>query len=220
MQDRIPSPGKEGRMLITPEDGSPAFYARVTMADEPTQTGTELVKRTLLRDETADLFGMDNAAVPDDVFSLIGRRDLRIDTLTYTGTGVSGKDHPTEVTFDFAPKLLMVFANDGCIYAYGGAGAQAEAIGYTPPLGNEYAAGLWRMSISIDSYSFSARAKRSADGKTISWYGASRDIVGNDSANSGFDVYRSRVQMNVEGDTYLVVAIGWGTDSGNDLSVE
>lgn len=31
-----------GRVLITPEDGSPAFYATITRADEPTVAGTPL----------------------------------------------------------------------------------------------------------------------------------------------------------------------------------
>lgn len=31
-----------GRVLITPEDGSPAFYATITRADEPTVTGTPI----------------------------------------------------------------------------------------------------------------------------------------------------------------------------------
>lgn len=58
MRDRIPSEGKAGRMLITPEDGSAPFYATVTMADEPLEEGTLLSKKTLLTDETEiALFG-------------------------------------------------------------------------------------------------------------------------------------------------------------------
>lgn len=76
MLDRIPSPGKEGRMLITPEDGSPAFYARVTMADEPLQEGDPLAKATLLTDETAGYFGGDQAFKPSDVLRFLGRRNL------------------------------------------------------------------------------------------------------------------------------------------------
>lgn len=71
MLDRIPSPGKEGRMLITPEDGSPAFYATVTMADEPLQEGTLLAKRTLLEDAVAERHGRDHTAVPSDIFRVL-----------------------------------------------------------------------------------------------------------------------------------------------------
>ena len=57
MQDRVPNPGQEGRVLITPENGSAPFYATVEMADNPTQAGTPLNKATLLRDATAALYG-------------------------------------------------------------------------------------------------------------------------------------------------------------------
>lgn len=73
MQDRIPTQGQEGRVLITPEDGSPAYYAKVEMADNPSQAGTPLNKATLLKDETAALYGLGTDAVPDDVFAYVGR---------------------------------------------------------------------------------------------------------------------------------------------------
>ena len=57
MKDRIPSTGQEGRVLITPEDGSPEFHATIAMADNPTEVGTYLNKATLLSDKvTAILF--------------------------------------------------------------------------------------------------------------------------------------------------------------------
>lgn len=52
MRDRIPAAGKAGRMLITPENGTAPFYATVTMADDPLEEGTPLVKSTLLSDNT------------------------------------------------------------------------------------------------------------------------------------------------------------------------
>lgn len=55
MRNRQPTPGKEGRVLITPEDGSPPFYAKLEMADDPLDPGTPLNKATLLSDTTADL---------------------------------------------------------------------------------------------------------------------------------------------------------------------
>jgi hypothetical protein len=68
MQDRIPSPGKEGRMLITPEDGSPAFYAKVEMADDASVQGTPYSTATVLSDDVAALYGKDNKAVANDIF--------------------------------------------------------------------------------------------------------------------------------------------------------
>lgn len=69
MQDRTPTPGQEGRVLITPENGSAPFYAKVEMADNPTNPGTPLNKETLLQDSTAALYGLDETAVPDDVLA-------------------------------------------------------------------------------------------------------------------------------------------------------
>lgn len=51
MQDRVPTPGQEGRVKITPESGDP-FYAKLEMADNPTQAGTPLNKANLLTDTT------------------------------------------------------------------------------------------------------------------------------------------------------------------------
>lgn len=73
MEDRIPTPGQEGRVLITPENGGAPFYATVEMADNPTQQGTPWSKGNVLKDATAALFGLGPDAVPDEVFSLLSR---------------------------------------------------------------------------------------------------------------------------------------------------
>lgn len=70
MKDRVP--GKAGRVLITPEDGSPAFYATMTRADEPTQAGDPLNKATLLADAVAKMYGLGTEVVPSDVFGYLG----------------------------------------------------------------------------------------------------------------------------------------------------
>lgn len=69
MQDRVPTPGQEGRVLITPENGE-AFYAKVQMADNPTQDGTPLNKETLLQDSTEiSIFGNAADRTVDEAFS-------------------------------------------------------------------------------------------------------------------------------------------------------
>lgn len=65
MKDRVPL--YPGRVRLTPVSGQENTYDMVR-ADEPTQEGTPLSKKTLLQDETATLFGLDENAVPDDVF--------------------------------------------------------------------------------------------------------------------------------------------------------
>ena len=72
MQDRVPTPGQEGRVLITPENGSP-YYAKIEMADNPTQVGTPLNMATLLKNSTAALFRLPSDAVPDDVLAYLGQ---------------------------------------------------------------------------------------------------------------------------------------------------
>ena len=75
MEDRIPSPGQQGRILITPEDGSAPYYATVTMADNPTNPGTPLNKSTLLQDQTeVALFGTANNRTVDEAFRGIANK--------------------------------------------------------------------------------------------------------------------------------------------------
>lgn len=69
MKDRVPS--NPGRVLVTPENGNTAYYATITRADNPQQEGTPINKNTLLKDETAALFGLGEDAVVDDVFGII-----------------------------------------------------------------------------------------------------------------------------------------------------
>lgn len=71
MKDRVPK--YPGRVLITPEDGSAAFYATVARADEPVEVGTPINKAALLSDDTAEYLGLDAAHDPtvDDAFHAI-----------------------------------------------------------------------------------------------------------------------------------------------------
>lgn len=73
MYDRQPTPGKEGRVLITPLNGSAPYYATVAMADEPLEEGTALNKANLLTDATAAMYGKGASAVPNDIFAYLGK---------------------------------------------------------------------------------------------------------------------------------------------------
>lgn len=61
-----------GRITLLPVDDTINTYD-VERADEPTQEGDPLNKNTFLKDETANLFGLEKTAVPDDVFRKIHR---------------------------------------------------------------------------------------------------------------------------------------------------
>ena len=131
MQDRVPAEGQEGRVLITPEDGSAPFYAKVTMADNPTQPGTPLNKETLLQDATAALFNKSSDAVPNEIFkSIKGMLDdanQKVDDLivcgSYTGNGTTQRT----INLGFKPRAVMlsysgffVLESNDNLYFYGG----------------------------------------------------------------------------------------------------
>ena len=78
MEDRTPTPGQEGRVLITPENGSAPFYATVEMADNPTQEGTPLNKASLLSDQAAEAVGLsEETAVPSNAFLALAGKGLQ-----------------------------------------------------------------------------------------------------------------------------------------------
>ncbi len=118
MQDRVPL--YPGRVKLNPVSGQANTFDLVR-ADQPTQEGTPLNKANLLKDATAELYGLPNTAVPDDVLSKIktlidsananANTKARIATGSYTGTGTHGSSNPNRLTFEFAPKLVMVNDN-------------------------------------------------------------------------------------------------------------
>lgn len=105
MQDRIPTPGQEGRVLITPENGGAPFYAKVAMADNPTQNGTPYNKQTVLQDSTAALFDLDSAALPNDVFSILSKAAVWDGNFLKTILG---------------DELHLIIANSGAYYGNNG----------------------------------------------------------------------------------------------------
>ena len=85
MQDRVPL--YPGRVTLTPVSGQANTYD-LTRADQPTQEGTPLNKANLLKDATAALFGKTNAAVPDDILSLLSKSMMAQVTGKYTKTTI------------------------------------------------------------------------------------------------------------------------------------
>ena len=85
MQDRVPL--YPGRVTLTPVSGQANTFDLVR-ADQPTQEGTPLNKASLLKDATAALFGKTNAAVPDDVLSMLSKSALSYTEAKYTKTTI------------------------------------------------------------------------------------------------------------------------------------
>lgn len=73
MRDRVPT--YPGRVVLTPVAGQPNTYD-MTRADEPTQIGDPLNKANLLQDAVAQMFGLFNTSVPNDVFNFLGKFNL------------------------------------------------------------------------------------------------------------------------------------------------
>lgn len=79
MKDRVPTPGQEGRVKITPESGGAAYYAKLEMADNPIQAGDEPIKANLLPDDVATKLGLQgNAQVKDALLRVAPWRLLTI----------------------------------------------------------------------------------------------------------------------------------------------
>lgn len=106
----------------------------------------------------------------------------KIATWSYTGTGTSGVDNPNSLTFDFAPKVLMmldisngiVIPGDGRIYT-----EFAETLTTTYQSSRGFCSGS-----SGTNY-----AKKSSDGKTIYWYCASSSAGATYQCNVSGKVY-------------------------------
>lgn len=205
MKDRVSL--NPGRALISPENGSAAFYATITRADGPTQEGDPLNKSTFLKDATAALYGLGVDATPDDVLVKLGALyDLRsyIATGSYVGTDALGSSNPNMLTFEFEPKILVFFDSSGTImtgWNMNSSGTRTDfpLIGNCTAVTTSYNAatspGLFKMGSVDKNYT---QFKFSGDRKTLYWYNS---FTAN--KNNG-----RQWQLNVYGTVYRYIAIG------------
>lgn len=100
----------------------------------------------------------------------------RMQVVSYVGTGTYGIDNPTNITADFKMKFLLIYDFGGSSSAPGTKDSAPRAYA-VEELKTEYT-NYWGYVFQGGSY-----AKRSADGKTVSFYGWSADSQGN---NSGY----------------------------------
>ena len=107
MQDRVPL--YPGRVTLTPVSGQANTYD-LTRADQPTQDGTPLNKASLLKDATAALFGKTNAAVPDDILSLLSKSMMAQITGKYTKTTIGALTVGSTITLNVSgvPREFIV----------------------------------------------------------------------------------------------------------------
>lgn len=100
MKDRIAL--YPGRVKLTPVSGQENTYDMVR-ADEPTQAGTPLNKENLLKDTTAALFGLDEAATPDIVLQWLGKYNEHWWSLYYDQSSQGYKESLTTLTSSVGP---------------------------------------------------------------------------------------------------------------------
>lgn len=131
MRDRIPTktlPNGAVRYGVYDETGNLLRYEFIRAEDDPTEEGTPLNVSTLLKDSTAALFGLDQNAVPDDVFGFLGKFNKHwwkrtkltevLDTNKVSSTGekvASGTSSSTVIRYSSEPPKVtregLVFSN-------------------------------------------------------------------------------------------------------------
>lgn len=94
MKDRVPR--YPGRVKLTPVAGQSNTYD-MTRADRPTETGTPVNKATLLKDDTAAMYGLGPDAVPDDVFKRLAAKDYASTLIIHVNTSDGGSVGNTRV---------------------------------------------------------------------------------------------------------------------------
>lgn len=100
----------------------------------------------------------------------------RIEAGSYTGTGASGQNNPVSLVFRTPPKLLFVFDAKGLIeQTDSGSGKNYHAIGCPAGLTTSYVENA--LFYAYNSGSNHSYAKKSADGRTVSWYGSSSPVL-------------------------------------------
>ena len=124
MRNRRPTPGYEGRVLITPENPEIApFFARVAMADNPIDEGTPMTAETFLKTVTAGMLGLDpQVAVPDDAFKVLAAlaasggggsgdvgdlEDTALEVGTIVNAGAGWNTYHFREAFDAPPQVVL-----------------------------------------------------------------------------------------------------------------
>lgn len=139
----------------------------------------------------------------------------KVEVKSYTGTGTCGPSNPTSVTFSFAPKFVWMVAwyepnNSEAkfrqTHSPSTSGGHYRSIIVTDALSTSYDETITGHGfLNNDSSSGSllwSFAKKSTDGKTISWYLRNKDTA---YPNSGVN---ANGQFNGTGFTYYVLGIG------------
>lgn len=117
---------------------------------------------------------------------------VKIATGSYTGTGTYGESNPNSLTFAFEPKLVFMFKDKLPLYMNVDTTEAHPVYGTTIGMTTAYSKSLFNIYGRRSGDDYYLYAKKSSDGKTLSWYHGA-------GAND---------QMNGSGATYQYIAIG------------
>lgn len=122
---------------------------------------------------------------------------MKIETGSYVGNGNYGSTTPNSLTFEFAPKIVMIFETNGplCTGFENNVNAlSGNAICYMSAVKEEYTKNSpWIIRKVDNGTEYDSYGKRSADGKTLYWY---------------HEWSSASYQFNVSAETYHYVALG------------
>ena len=117
---------------------------------------------------------------------------VRIATGSYTGTGTYGASNPNSLTFSFEPKLVFMFKDKFPVYGSVSSTTSYPVYGTTIGMTTTYSRSLFNIYGRRSGDDYYLYAKKSSDGKTLSWYHEAR----------------ADDQINGSGATYRYIAIG------------
>lgn len=153
-------------------------------------------KQQSLKAATAAAYGLTSSAVPDDVLAkaltlitaaqTAANAKAVIYTGSYTGTGTSGPDHPNQITFPTAPKLVLMprFLDINLNQNYNNTAFIAVNMA---DLTTDYVNGIGLgLGVSATGNYFGPSAKKSSNGKTLYWYShTASDTVASNASYQG-----------------------------------
>lgn len=164
--------------IILHSDGEYVYYT-----DKAGNTYTEQEYETKITDVLGNLI-----AIPADQI----KNGVKIATGSYTGTGTYGSSNPNSLTFSFEPKLVFMFKDKFPVYGSVSSTTSYPVYGTTIGMTTTYSRSLFNIYGRRSGDDYYLYAKKSSDGKTLSWYHEAR----------------ADDQMNDSGATYRYIAIG------------
>lgn len=142
----------------------PALVLPSTLAVYTDSSGniyTEQEYDTKITDVLGNLIAIPAGQIKDGV---------KIATGSYTGTGTYGSSNPNSLTFAFAPKLVFMFKDKLPLYMNVDTTEAHPVYGTTIGMTTAYSKSLFNIYGRRSGDDYYLYAKKSIDGKTLSWY--------------------------------------------------